>query len=92
MIHEIVGILADGDWHTEEETALVLDVSQDIVREVIRFLAKYGLVESRVLDEKQFRWFKHAPDLQEAVTIVKVVSSEPKQTCSAIVSKLRRAN
>lgn len=92
MLQEIVGIFADGDWHSGEEMARILDVSQDIADEVIRFLAKYGLVEYRVLDEKQFRWFKHAPGLQQAVAIVKVVSSEPKQTCSTIVSKLQRAD
>jgi len=90
VLEEISEALQDGRWHGEEEIAQALNLSPDLVRKVVRFLAKYGLVESRVFAEKKFRWLKDAPGLPEALMIVKLVSLEPMQTCSAIASKLER--
>jgi len=88
VLEEISEALQDGRWHDEEEIARTLNLSPKLVRLVVRFLAKYGLVESRVFAEKKFRWLKDAPRLSEALTIVRTVSLEPMQTCSAISSKL----
>ena len=88
MLEEISEALQDGGWHGEEEIAEALNLSPELVRKVVRFLAKYGLVESRVFAEKKFRWLKDAPGLAEALMIVRAVSLEPMQTCSAIALKL----
>jgi len=90
VLEEICEALRDGRWHGEDEIAEALDLSPELVRRVVRFLAKYGLVESRVFAEKKFRWLKDAPGLPEALMIVETVSSESMQTCSAIASKLER--
>ena len=90
VLEKISEALQDGRWHGEEEIAQALNLSPKLVRLVVRFLAKYGLVESRVFAEKKFRWLKDAPRLTEALTIVRTVSLEPMQTCSAISSKMER--
>jgi len=90
VLEEISETLQDGRWHSEEEIAQALNLSLELVHRVVRFLAKYGLVESRVFAEKKFRWLKDAPGLPEALMIVRTVSLEPMQTCSAITLKLER--
>lgn len=90
MLEEICGILQDGEWHSEEEIAQVLNLRPRLVRRAIRFLAKYGLAESRFFAEKKFRWLKDTPGLPQVVMIVRTVSLEPMQTCSTIALKLRK--
>jgi len=90
VLEEISEALQDGRWHGEEEIAQALNLSTELVQKVVRFFAKYGLVESQVFAEKKFRWLKDAPGLPEALMIVRTVSLEPMQTCSAIASKLER--
>lgn len=90
MLEEISEILQDGRWHSEEEMARALNLSPRLVNKVIRFLAKYGLAESRVFAEKKFRWLKGAPGLLEVLVIVRAASLEPMQTCSAIASRLEK--
>jgi len=90
QISQILEALQDGEWHGEEEMARTLNMSPELVQKVVRFLAKYGLTESRVFAEKKFRWLKDAPGLPEALMIVRAVSLEPMQTCSTIASRLER--
>jgi len=90
VLEEISEVLQDGKWHSEDEIARALNLSPQLVRKVVRFLAKYGLVESQVFAEKKFRWLKDAPRLSQALMIVRTVSLEPMQTCSAIALKLEK--
>ena len=90
MLEEISEILRDGKWHSEDEIARTLNLSPEAVGKVVRFLAKYGLAESRVIAEKKFRWLKDAPGLFEVATIIRTVSLEPMQSCSTISSKLEK--
>jgi len=90
VLEEISKILQDGRWHSEEEMARALNLSPRLVGKIIRFLAKYGLAESRVFAEKKFRWLKDAPGLLEVSVIVRATSLEPMQTSSAIASRLEK--
>jgi len=89
-LEEISEILRDGKWHSVDEIARSLNLSPQLVRKVVRFLAKYGLAESRVFAEKKFRWLKHGPGLVQALAIVRTVSLEPMATCSVIALRLEK--